>query len=306
MSEKRIVSLIPSATEIVAALGFKDELVGRSHECDFPKGVEALPFCTEPKFNPEGTSAQIDKEVKAILSEALAVYHVDADLLNQLKPTHIITQDQCDVCAVSLNDVKDAVSQIIDSKPEIVSLSPNSLDDVWNDICKVAQALDAADKGKALVAQLKDRLDRIAKKYKPKEKLPRVATIEWIDPLMSGGNWMPTLVEMAGGVNLFGEAGKHSPWMEWETLIQSNPDILLILPCGYNIEKTKEEMGALTRLEGWNDLKAVRENKVFLTDGNQYFNRPGPRLVESLEILAEIFHPELFDFGHKDQAWIQY
>lgn len=306
MGDKRIVSLIPSATEIVAALGFQDQLVGRSHECDFPKGVETLPFCTEPKFKPDGTSREINQSVKEILRNALAVYSVDSEQLNQLKPTHIITQNQCEVCAVSLSDVEEAVCQIIDSKPEIISLSPNSLDDVWADICKVAIALEVPEKGAALIAKIKDRLDLVAKKFKPKENLPRVATIEWIEPLMAGGNWMPSLVEMAGGVNLFGQAGKHSPWMEWEELKKSNPDVLLILPCGYNIDKTKKEMTSLSCLDGWDDLKAVKQGKVFLLDGNQYFNRPGPRLVESLEILAEIIHPELFHFGYQGQGWIQY
>src|SRR5262245_32704112 len=223
MKKHRIVSLIASSTEIVCALGLGDQLVGRSHECDFPEWVKKLPQCTEPKFNIEGTSYEIDQRVKAILQEGLSVYRVFADKLQELKPDVILTQIQCEVCAVSEKDVEAAVCSLVDSKPKIVSLNTNALDDLWSDLRKVAEVLEVPEQGEALIQELQQRMKSIEEKAKPLIPKPRVAFIEWIDPLMSCGNWMPTLVEMAGGINLFGEAGKHSPWMTWEELQQKDP-----------------------------------------------------------------------------------
>lgn len=299
----RIISLIASSTEIVCALGFRDQLVGRSHECDFPGGVKKLPVCTEPKFKTDGTSYEIDQRVKAIVQEGLSVYRVDADLLRKLKPDVIITQDQCEVCAVSLKDVEMAVCEMIPSRPKIVSLKTNCLGDLWRDIQKVAEAVGISEKGAHLVSHLRKRMENIQERVPFTPQRLTVSCIEWLDPLMAAGNWMPELVDMAGGVNLFGEAGKHSPWMTWEDLVAKDPDIILCLPCGWDIEKVRSEMPVLTRRPEWKNLKAVRDKKVCLLDGNQYFNRPGPRLVESLEILAEIFHPELFNFGHQGIGW---
>jgi iron complex transport system substrate-binding protein len=298
MPEQRIVSLIASATEIVCALGFESQMVGRSHECDFPVAVKNLPGCTSPKFEIEGMSYEIDQRVKAVLQEALSVYRVDAELLERLRPTHIITQSQCEVCAVSLKDVEQAVCQFTSSQPTIVSLEPNALADVWADVQRVAAALGAAERGVALVAELRRRMEDITTKARVATSRPTVACIEWIDPLMAAGNWMPELIEMAGGVNLFGEAGKHSPWMSWEELVSADPDIIFISPCGFDIARTMQETALLTGKPEWGALKAAKNDRVFVADGNQYFNRPGPRLVESLEILAEILHPELFHFGH--------
>jgi iron complex transport system substrate-binding protein len=305
MAEPRIISLIASATEIVCALGFESRMVGRSHECDFPASVKRLPVCTGPKFEVEGLSYEIDERVKAILQEALSVYRVDADLLERLRPTHIITQSQCEVCAVSLKDVEQAVCQFTSSQPVIVSLEPNALADVWSDIRRVAVALNEPERGEELVAGLRRRMDEIAAKARMARSRPTVACVEWIEPLMAAGNWTPELVEMAGGVNLFGEAGKHSPWMKWEELVTADPDVILISPCGFDIARTMEETHLLSGKPDWPELKAVKENRVFVADGNQYFNRPGPRLVESLEIMAEALHPELFHFGHEGKGWIR-
>lgn len=299
----RIVSLIASATEIVCALGFEDELVGRSHECDYPRSVKRLPVCTRPKFRTDGTSYEIDQRVKAILQEALSVYRVDAGLLKQLRPSHIVTQTQCEVCAVSLKDVERAVAELTESTPRMVSLEPNALRDVWADIQRVADALEVPERGRRLTQELQNRMAQIAKKAQTLQARPRVASIEWIDPLMASGNWMPELIAMAGGVNLFGAAGKHSPWMTWDELREKDPEVIVILPCGFDIERTRQELPTLTQNPGWSTLRAVRERRVYLLDGNQYFNRPGPRLVESLEILAEVFHPALFHFGHQGKGW---
>jgi iron complex transport system substrate-binding protein len=299
----RIVSLIASATEIVCALGFEDHLVGRSHECDFPPSVRRLPVCTEPKFDVHGSSRDIDQRVKDTLRDSLSVYRVDADMLKKLRPDVIVTQSQCDVCAVSLRDVEQAVCSWLDSQPRLVSLEPNCLADVWADIHRVAEALQVPDGGAALIGRLQERMATIADRASSLPARPTVASIEWIDPLMAAGNWMPELVEMAGGVNLFGEAGKHSPWMTWEQLCQRDPHVIVVLPCGFDIAQARRDMPVLTQKPEWPRLRAVRERRVYVTDGNQFFNRPGPRIVESLEILAEVLHPSTFHFGHEGTGW---
>ncbi len=324
----RIVSLIASSTEMVCALGLRDQLVGRSHECDFPPDVRALPQCTEIKFNPDGTSYEIDQRVKAILQEGLSVYRVSAEKLRALRPDVILTQTQCEVCAVSLKDVEAAVCELIDSKPRIISLHPNALADVWTDLRRVADALAVPERGEKLIAALQSRIETIAHRAKTIEHppppalspmgegsrcsakgrgahlWPRVAYIEWIDPLMAGGNWMPELIALAGGENLFGAAGKHSPWMTWGQLCAANPDVIVVSPCGFDIARTQQEMHLLTERAEWKNIAAVQDGHVVIADGNQFFNRPGPRLVESLEILAEIFHPNVFSFGHEGNGWI--
>jgi iron complex transport system substrate-binding protein len=299
----RVVSLIASATEIVCALGFEGDLVGRSHECDFPPSVRRLPVCTEPKFNVEGSSYEIDQRVKAVLQEGLSVYRVHADVLKQLRPDVIVTQSHCEVCAVSQRDVERAVCDWLDSRPTVVSLAPNALADVWDDVRRVADALGAPDRGAALVRGLQERMSVIADRARALSARPTVAYVEWIEPLMAGGNWMPELVEMAGGVNLFGEAGRHSPWLTWEELRRRDPDVIFVAPCGFDLARTRQEMPALTRRPDWSGLRAAGTGCVYLADGNQYFNRPGPRLVESLEILAEVLHPEAFRFGHEGPGW---
>ena len=302
----RIVSLIPSATEIVAALGFEDQLVGRSHECDFPPSVRDLPALTEPKFDLNGNSRQIDERVKTVLKDALSVYRVDEAKLNDLKPDIIVTQAQCEVCAVSLTEVERVARECLDTPAQIVSLEPMQLSDLFADIDRVAEALQVPERGLELNFKLRERMDEIAQRAADLPVKPTVACIEWIDPIMAGGNWMPELVEMAGGIELFGKAGKHSPWLEWDDLWAADPDVIVVLPCGFDIERARQEMPALTQRPGWKTLRAIRNGQVYLTDGNQYFNRPGPRLVESLEILAEIIHPEAFHFGHEMTGWMRY
>ncbi len=301
---KRTVSLIPSATEIVCALGFEDHMVGRSHECDFPESVKRLPSCTEPSFDPSGSSREIHERVQTRLHEALSMYRVDVEKLAGLQPDLIITQAQCEVCAVSLQDVERAVANWVGSKPSLVSLSPQRLMDVWSDITRVAEALGDPARGAALTDGLQARVRTIEEKTKVLPTRPIVACLEWLDPLMASANWMPELVSLAGGRNLFGEAGTHAPWITWEALREKDPDVVVVLPCGFSIARTQQDMPLLTGKPDWADLQAVRNGRVYLTDGNQYFNRPGPRMAESLEILAEIFHPSMFHFGHEGTGWV--
>lgn len=300
----RIVSLIASATEILCALGLRPFLVGRSHECDYPADVKGLPVCTSPKFQTDGSSYEIDQRVRAVLEESLSVYHVDAALLDQLAPSHIITQSQCEVCAVSLKDVEQAACEMIRSHPTIVSLEPNCLADIWTDIERVGVELGIPNEAARLIASLRARIDSVsATNFSAR---PKLAYVEWIDPLMAGGNWMPELIELAGGHNLFGTNGMHSPALKWSQFVEADPDVIVVAPCGFDIERTLGEMHWLTEKDGWADLRAVQSNRVFVADGNQYFNRPGPRVVESLEVLAEIMHPDLFHFGHQDIGWVPF
>ncbi|MBI5445981.1 MAG: cobalamin-binding protein [Deltaproteobacteria bacterium] len=299
----RIVSLIASATEIVCALGFEKALVGRSHECDFPESVNRLPVLTEPKFLSEGSSREIDRRVKSVLQEALSVYRVDAEALRALRPDVVITQAHCEVCAVSVRDVEQAVCEWLGTTPKVVVLQPNSLSEVWAGMRRVAAALGAQEKGEELVRRLQGRMEEIRRRAQTATDRPHTAFLEWIDPVMAGGNWMPELVEMAGGEDLFGLQGRHSPQMPWEELTRHDPDVIIIAPCGFGLDRTRAEARSLPLRPGWPAVKAVQTGRIYAADGNQYFNRPGPRLVESLEILAEVLHPELFQFGHEGKDW---
>ena len=299
----RIVSLIASATEIVCALGFERELVGRSHECDHPPDVARLPACSSSKVAVAASSRAIDDQVKTIVREGLSVYSVDPVLLDRLAPTVIVTQTQCEVCAVSLRDVERAVCDLVRSQPAIVSLEPMALDDVWSDIRAVAAALGEPARADELVGRLTSRLEVLCAATRTLRPRPSIACIEWIDPLMMAGNWVPELVECAGGTDPLGEAGQHSGHMDIDELVAADPDIIAIMPCGFDIERAEREMSALTARPEWQRLSAVRAGRVAITDGNQYFNRPGPRVVESAEILAEILHPGRFDFGHRGRGW---
>ena len=301
----RIVSLISSATEIVHALGQLPNQVGRSHECDFPPEVAALPVCTRPTIDIHADSREIDRAVKDRVRNALSVYDVFDDVLERLQPTHIITQTQCEVCAVSLRDVERSVAMRLASKPRIVSLTPNSLADVWDDIRRVARALGIEDHGEEVIAAFEARMCAISERARSASERPCVACIEWTEPLMAGGNWTPELVEMAGGINLLGEAGKHSGYVAWEKIVAIDPDVVVVAPCGFDIPRTQSEMHWLTERAEWASLRAVRDGRVYLADGNQYFNRPGPRLVETLRILAEILHPGVFAPEFEGAGWVR-
>lgn len=303
MAAHRIVSLIASATEIVCALGFEEQLVGRSHECDYPPSVARLPACSTSKVNVDAASREIDDQVRRIVAEGLSVYRVDPDLLNELAPTVIITQTQCEVCAVSLKDVEQAVCEFVSSQPDVVSLEPMALCDIWKDIRTVASILGDPDRGDALAHDLTTRLNSIHARAASRGDRPSVACIEWIDPLMMAANWVPELVACAGGMNLFGTAGRHSGYLDIEHLAEADPDVLVIMPCGFDIERASLEMSPLAAQPAWSQLSAVKTGRVAVTDGNQYFNRPGPRVVESAEILAELLHPETCVFGHRGLGW---
>lgn len=306
MPAQKIISLLPAATEIVCALGLQDNLIGRSHECDYPEAVKNLAVCSEANFEDGLTSQQIDDKVKEILADALSVYTVKREVIKQLAPDVVITQAQCEVCAVSLQEVEQALDDYLDKKATIISLQPNSLTDILNDIKTVADALGAPDAGADLLERLNERIDLIKHKLKFLENKPTIACIEWLQPLMISGNWVPELVEIAGGIPILVSNGKHSPYLEWDDIRLADPDIIVLMPCGFSMDRTLREVNILLELPGFNELKAVKNNRLYITDGNQYFNRPGPRIVDSIEILAEIINPKQFIFGYEGEGWMKF
>lgn len=286
-------------------LGFAEQLVGRSHECDFPESIQTLPVCTSAKIDSTASSRAIDEEVNSLLRNSLSIYDIDVRKLRDLKPEIILTQAQCEVCAVSLADVEAALADWIDGQPRVVSVAPQCLSEVWASMLEIAEALNAEAEGRAMVKRLKLRTVDVIEKTCMVKRRPSVACIEWIEPLMAAGNWIPDLVELAGGESLFGESGKHSPWLNWEAVREHDPEILVVMPCGFDIARTLREMSTLAGNADWDKLRAVKSGRVYVVDGNRYFNRPGPRLADSLEILAEVFHPDRFKSRHKGAGWVK-
>ena len=289
-----IVSLLPSATEIICAVGARANLVGVSHECDYPKGVERLPVLTRPRRELPRKSGEIDRAVREMLEDALAIYEVDVDRLRDAAPQVIVTQDLCDVCAVSLEDVQGALRELASDDVAVLSLRPTRLHDVWDDVRRVAEALDRSAQGNAVATELEHRCDAIAERAKEVHARPSLLSIEWLDPVMIGGTWMPDLIALAGGQAMVTKAGQHAPTIEFDELRALDPDVVLVKPCGYDLQRTQQEADLLAKNLPWESWSAVREGRVFVADGNAFFNRPGPRLVESLEILAACLHPMLF------------
>jgi len=306
MTQQKIISLLPAATEIICALGLEQNLVGRSHECDYPETVKKLPICSEAKFIPGSSSKQIDDQVKEILTDALSIYTIDKDLIKSLNPDVVITQTQCEVCAVSLKDVEEALENLLDKDASIISLEPNTLTDIFADIKRIAAELNVKAEGELLLERLEERIDIIRHKLKFITDKPTVACIEWIEPLMLAGNWTPELVDIAGGRSILTENGKHSPFVDWDDIRLQDPDVIVVMPCGFSIERTMKEMNILLALPGFDELKAVKSNRLYIADGNQYFNRSGPRIVDSIEILAEIINPKQFIFGYEGEGWIKF
>lgn len=301
----RVVSLIASATEILHELGGGPLQVARSHECDWPQSVLDLPQLTRPKFKVAGSSREIDVAVKSLVEQGLAVYEVDADQMKRIAPDVILTQDQCEVCAVSLADVERAVATWTECQANVVSLRPHTMADIYTDNQRIADALGTPEAGCDLNARMQSRLAALAKRSAPLPK-PRLAFIEWIDPPMSGGHWMPELIATAGGVDLLGKHGAVSPWISVADVAEVDPDVILVGPCGYDLEKTREEMAVLDANPEWLALRAVRGGRVYVADGNAFFNRPGPRLVESAEIIFEVLHPDEQGYGHLGSAVIKH
>lgn len=287
----RIASLLPSATEIVCALGLAERLVGISHECDFPPEIAGLPVLTEPKLDPRGTSRAIDDAVRALVRDGLSVYRIREAELRAARPDLIVTQEQCEVCAVSTAEVRTAVETLLEAPATIVSLAPNRLDDVFADFTRVADAAGVTAAGAQLVAAGRERLARIERRIAHARSRPRVACLEWLDPPMIAGNWIPELVTLGGGTPVLAEAGTHSATITWEALVAAAPDVVIVMPCGFSLAQTRRELPELVARREWQALPAVRNGRAYVADGNAYLNRPGPRLIDSAELLAGLIQP---------------
>src|SRR6266516_6217264 len=311
-SPMRIISLLASATEMIAALGCLDQMVGRSHECDYPPEVLSLPVVSTTRIDVNTSSGQIDAQIKQLAHskdevqgnalKALSIYALDVNLLQQLRPDVIFTQTQCEVCAVSERDVMQAVQQLTGLQPRIVALTPYRLSDVWEDVQRVGAALGRVEQAQELVEGYQQRLERLHSLTTGKRR-PRVTVLEWLDPLMAAGNWTPELIAYAGGESVFGEIGQHSPWLTWEELQGADSDILILSPCGFTLEHTLQDLPLLQQHPAWRALRAVRQGHVYAINGNSYLNRSGPRLVESVELLAHVLWGDALDIDTDPQAW---
>ena len=316
----RIVSLLASATEMITELGCLDQMVGRSHECDYPPEVLHLPLVSNVQIDVNTSSAEIDAQIKQLAHQqetqpdmalkALSIYAIDVEKLQELRPDVIFTQTQCEVCAVSERDVTEAVRKLTGLEPHIVSLAPYRLQDVWEDLSRVGRALGRAEQAETLIKGYKKSLEDIQTSAAQLVETtgqghkPRVAILEWLDPLMAAGNWTPELVAYAGGESLFGEVGTHSPWLTWEELQAADPDVIILSPCGFTLERTLQDVPLLQKHSEWRSLQAVQQGRVYAIDGNYYLNRSGPRLVESTELLSHVIWNNKSRYADRDEkAW---
>ena len=293
----RIVTLLAAATEIVAVVGAGEELVGVSHECDYPPGaVAGRPVLTRARVGPLASSAGVDRSVRQLVADALAVYDVDAELLAALAPDVIVTQDLCRVCAVSIDDLRTAVARLAAKADlRLVSLHPRRLGDILDDIARVAEAVGRPAAGQRVVAGLRNRIQQVQTVASRPPRRPRVVTVEWIQPVMLGGLWMPELIELAGGQPLGVAAGAPAPTVGPDVLARLAPDVVVVKPCGFTVQRTLAELPVLGRTLPWAAWTGQgRAARVYVADGSAYFNRSGPRIVDSLELLAALLHPGRF------------
>jgi iron complex transport system substrate-binding protein len=284
----RIVSLLPSATEILFAIGAGNDVVGVTHECDFPEAATSLPHLTSSALPQSGDPAEIDRHVRKSLHAGSSLYHLDADLLERLAPDLIVTQELCEVCAVSYSIV-DRAARRLSSDPRIVSLEPSSLEDVYANIETLGRFTAHESGARELIASLQARIETLQQRVASLPKT-RVLVMEWTEPPMSGGHWTPQLVEIAGGIPVLGNPGANSQVLTWEQIAQADPDAIIVAPCGFDLDKTNDAVQRLRSIPQWNALRAVRSGNVAPVDGNAYVNRPGPRLVDTAEIFAGILH----------------
>lgn len=296
----RILSLLPSATEIVCSLGLKDELVGITHECDYPPGIEKeKPVVIESCLGPEGKHlppGEIDKRINETLQRGEGVYRIRPGLLEETQPELIITQGLCDVCAVPRFSVVEAIRSIKGFNPNVLSLDPTDLTGILADIRRVGEATGAIDAAGNLVEKLEERVGEVAGGTRglSDERRPAVACIEWPDPIFTGGHWVPEMVELAGGRDVLERVGERSRRIDWQVVLDAQPECIVVMPCGYTCAEARTQMNLLTARKGWRDLPAVKNKCVYLVEANSYFSRSGPRIVDGLEQLAQILHPDLF------------
>jgi iron complex transport system substrate-binding protein len=302
LKSMRIVSLLPSATEILYALGLDDCVVGVTHECDYPGAAALKPALIKPRVDPTASPAEIDRQVSELVSRGESIYAVDAELLSALKPDLIITQDLCHVCAASSDDLATALSRF-DAQPRVVTLTPHSLADVWQNILDVGNATGTAERATALVGGLERRIRRSEAAVEGSETRPRVVCLEWLEPLYVAGHWVPEMVAKAGGADALGKSFEPSFKVTSEDVAASAADVVLIMLCGYNAGKNAAEFAKSQIPDEWEDLPAARENRFYAVDANSYFSRPGPRLADGVEILAHLLHGQFDSAELRPGAW---
>lgn len=289
----RICSLLPGATEIACALGLADEIVGVSHECDFPAAARSKPVMVRSRIDPTIIgSGEIDRQVGDLLRSKQSLYALDEKLFKDSEPDIILTQGLCDVCALDYNDVVQA-ARSLPQDPTIVSLDPHCLSDILNDVLRIGEVTHRSRQAESLAQELKLRVEAVRDRTARSASQPRVACLEWFDPLYIAGHWVPEMVQIAGGNDVLGTAGEPSVKIEWEALIASGPEVLILMPCGFDLERAIRESSLLKNRPGWQILPAVRDGRVFAVSGADYFSRPGPRLIDGLEIVSQLIHPEL-------------
>ncbi len=303
MQFPRIVSLLPSATEIVAALGIAGRLVGRSHECDFPPEIAHVPVLTRARVDPARPSRALHRDVSKLIRSSLSVFEVDVERLRDARPDIILTQHQCDACAVTEQDLTGALAKWTGRNPTVISLAPSTLSAVWQSFATVGDALDLGWAGRELSEHARERVGIIYERLGAADRRPRVACIEWLDPPMIAGNWVPDMVIAAGGRPVLAQSGDHAARTTLAKIADAAPDAMVIMPCGFDLARTLADSRDFIARPSIARIPAVRTGSVWAVDGNAYFNRPGPRLVSSVEILAEILHPELFNAGYQGKAW---
>jgi iron complex transport system substrate-binding protein len=286
----RIVSLLPSATEILYALGAGDQVVGITHECDFPPEAAKKPALIRPRVDPTAAPAEIDRQVSALVARGESIYAVDADLLASLAPDLIVTQDLCHVCAASPDDLATALTRF-SRPPRVLTLTPHSLDDVWQDIIRAGEATNTRPRAEALAAELKASVQAVASTSTQPAVRPRVVCLEWLDPFYVGGHWVPEMVTIAGGEDVLGRAGQPSFKVSADDIAQSNTDVIVVMLCGYDAKRNAKEVQATKIPPSWDNLPAVRNHRIFAVDANSYFSRPGPRLADGVQLLALLLNP---------------
>ena len=301
----RICTFLPSATEIVYLLGLGDSLHGVSHECDFPSEAIGKPKVVRSRFDPDTlNSSEIDKLVTEMMMRGENIYEVDEDTLTEAQPDLVITQQLCEVCAVSFEDVQQAV-QSLDSPPEVLSLDPHGIDDVLDDILRVGTHTGRSSSAHHAVFNLRARIDSVRRSLAESDDTPTVACIEWLDPVIAAGHWIPEMVEMAGGRDSLVSPGSPSPRLDMRKLLDADPDVLVLMPCGMNVAQARAEFDALSNLNEWQEMSAVRNGRTYVVDSGALFSRSGPRLVDGLEIMARIIHPDLFSDPAPEEFYVR-
>ncbi|MDO8354994.1 MAG: cobalamin-binding protein [Nitrospirota bacterium] len=287
----RICSLLPSATEVIAALGLSEELVGISHECDYPPSVGSVPIMVEPMIPPHGlTSAEIDRQVAQFVASGQRLYRLNHDRLCHSRPDLILSQDLCHVCAVTPDQLHEAI-RAMPHQPTVLTLNPGTIHDVIDDVVRIGDAAGRSAEGHRLASQLRERLEAVRTRVQNLSHRPRVVCIEWLSPLYVAGHWVPEMVQLAGGQDVLAQPGTPSRVVTWDDIVAASPDVLIVMPCGFSVERTRTELSQLMLQPGQWPIPSTLREQTFLVDASSYFSRPGPRLIDGIELLAAIFHP---------------